>query len=113
MNSLEQHGIYMFSDVNSEKICLLLYKKCDHTQLSIALPLSYHEDSGDYMLVIFKNGKDHLCQTTYDNINKLVKQHNMVDIYTNEWTSITSKLPLLKKEDYINSLRFAKEQLKL
>lgn len=113
MNSIEQHGIYLFNDKHSDHICLLMYKKCDSNQLSAAIPMSYHKDRGDYMLVIFKNGNDHLCQTTYDNIIKLVTDHSMVDIENNEWTSITSKLPLLKKRDYINSLRFAKEPLKL
>ena len=37
----------------------------------------------------------------------------MVDIDNNEWSYIKSQLPLLEKEEYLNSLRFVKEQIKI
>ena len=113
---LEQSGIYMFinkhSD-NSEHTCLLLYKKCNHTQLAMSLPISYNRNNGDYILVIFENGYDYLCQTTYNNIIERISKYNMVDIDNNEWNYIKSQLPLLEKDEYIKSLQFAKKQIKI
>ena len=112
----KQHGIYMFINKHSddsEHTCLLLYKKCDHNQLAMSLPISYNRNNGDYVLVIFENGHDYLCQSTYNNIIETINKYNMVDIDNNEWSYIKSQLPLLEKEEYINSLRFAKEQIKI
>ena len=112
----EQHGIYMFSNKHpddSEHMCLLLYKKCSHTMLSKALPITYNINNGDYIIAIFENGYDYLNQATYDNIIQLIKNHNTVDIENNEWSYIKSQLPLLEKDEYIKSLQFGKDQIKI
>ena len=106
----------MFNNKNLDKfeqICLLIYVKCDHDQLSRSLPISYNKNNGDYILVIFKNGNDYLCQTTYDNIIKSIDEHNMVDIENNKWSYIKSQLPLLEKDEYEKSLQFAKKQIRI
>ena len=112
----QQHGIYMFINKhsnNSEHICLLFYKKCDHNQLAMSLPITYNKFNGDYILAIFENDIDYICQSTYIDIIKRMDKYNMVDIYNNEWNYIKSKIPLLEKKEYINSLQFAKEQIKI
>ena len=61
----EQHGIYMFTIIKDKSYNILfIYKKCDHNQLSVSLPISYNKNNGDYIIAYFEDGTDFIGQTT-------------------------------------------------
>ena len=108
---MKQKDIFIFQQ-NCDVLCGL-YTKLSPNELSKALPLSYKQDGGNYLVCLFdENGADYVGQMTKEMLcESITGLPTYQSIRNVNYTDIQDSIPNCNQSRFNNTKSFLKEQL--
>jgi len=98
---------------NEEDIILVLYMKLTADKLQRALPIGYDPTKIDhnYLVACFKQGMDYIGQSSWEQIETMIAEHNMLSLLTCEYDKLHEIYDDLTRDTYEELHGLATKQL--